>query len=73
MRGEPRSLFFDAVISELPFRVAANPYAATEVQTGPNLLTVMWRTIPDLITVLPRGALCFYASQPTPSPSWSNL
>lgn len=54
--GEPRSPFFDAVISELPFRVAANPHAGMEVQTGPHLLTAVWWTIPELITVLPREA-----------------
>lgn len=70
--GEPRSLFFDAVISELPFRVAADPHADTEVQIGPHLLTAMWRTIPDLITVLPREAFYFSVSQPTPLPSRSN-
>lgn len=108
--GEPRSLFFDAVISELPFGVATNPHAATGVQTGPHLLTAIWQTIPGLITVLPREAFSFayhgqihgggnaaahvaaarsagayaihhrgqlapthYVSQPTPSPSLSNL
>ncbi len=54
--GEPRSSFFDAVISELPFQVAANPHAGTEVQTGPRLLTAVWWEHPELIAVLPREA-----------------
>ena len=58
--GEPRSPFFDAVISELPFRVVAYPHAGMRVQTGPHLLTAVWWTSPDLITVLPRKA--FYST-----------
>jgi len=57
--GEPGSLFFDAVIKELPFAVAANPRADTDVQTGRQLLTAMWRAMPDRITVLPREASCW--------------
>ncbi|MGH3788616.1 MAG: glycosyltransferase family 32 protein [Pseudonocardiaceae bacterium] len=64
--GEPRSPFFDAVISELPFRVATNPHAGVEVQTGPHLLTAIWREHPELIAVLPREAfLCAHHGSAT--------
>jgi inositol phosphorylceramide mannosyltransferase catalytic subunit len=58
LAGEPRSPFFEAVISELPFRMAANPHAGREVQTGPQLLTTVWWEHPKLIAVLPWVAFC---------------
>ena len=58
--GEQGSPFFDAVINELPVRMASRPGAGMEVQTGPHLLTSIWLWAPHLITALPREAF-YYA------------
>lgn len=60
LAAEQGSPFFDAVIEELPWRVAINPGAGMETQTGPHLLTSVWWTLPEQITALPREAF-YYA------------